>query len=134
MPANVSTPARPLSPAPPDRTRRIVYDVMNAVVLVLSVLLIIVISIDTFKKVPLLESHRYMTFQFWVCVVFILDFFVGLVLSRRKWRFVRRRALFLLLSIPYLNIISVFDIHLSTDALYFYASCPWRGGRWHLRL
>lgn len=74
MPANVSTPVRPLSPAPPDRTRRIVYDVMNAVVLVLSVLLIIVISIDTFKKVPLLESHRYMTFQFWVCVVFILDF------------------------------------------------------------
>ena len=54
MPANVSTPARPQSPAPPDRTRRIVYDVMNAVVLVLSVLLIIVISIDTFKKVPLL--------------------------------------------------------------------------------
>lgn len=124
MPANVSTPARPLSPAPPDRTRRIVYDVMNAVVLVLSVLLIIVISIDTFKKVPLLESHRYMTFQFWVCVVFILDFFVGLVLSRRKWRFVRRRALFLLLSIPYLNIISVFDIHLSTDALYFLRFVP----------
>lgn len=124
MPANVSTAATPQAVDPQNRLRRIVSDVMNTVVLILSVLLIVVISVDTFNKVQLLESHRYMTFQFWVCVVFIVDYFVELAMARDKWRFARRRAFFLLLSIPYLNIISVFDIHVSADALYFLRFVP----------
>ena len=36
----------------------------NLIVLLLSVLLIVWISIDTFKRVNVLENHSYMTFQF----------------------------------------------------------------------
>ncbi len=97
---------------------------MNFIVLVLSVMLIVWISIDTFKKIDFLNNHAYMTFQFWVCVFFIIDFFVELFFSDDKWRFFRHRLVFLLLSIPYLNIVNQMDIHLSHDALYFVRFIP----------
>ena len=65
-----------------------------------------------------------MTFQFWVCVVFVADFFVCLRYADDKWRFVRKRLFFLLLSIPYLNIIDWCHIPLSSDALYFIRFIP----------
>lgn len=106
------------------RSGRDIVDFMNILVLVLSVLLIVVISIDTFKKIPILESRHYMTFQLWVCVAFVADFFVCLRYADDKWRFVRKRLFFLLLSIPYLNIIDWCHITLSTDALYFIRFIP----------
>ena len=97
---------------------------MNVVVLSLSVLLIVWISIDTFKRVDLLVNHAYMTFQFWVCIVFIADFFIELHYSTNKWSFTKKRFIFLLLSIPYLNIINEMNIELSPDAIYFARFIP----------
>lgn len=97
---------------------------MNFLVLVLSVALIVWISFDTFRRVNVLENHTYMTFQFWVCIVFILDFFIELQFAPDKWRYFRHRIVFLLLSIPYLNIINLLDIQLSHDALYFVRFIP----------
>lgn len=98
--------------------------VMNIVVLVLSVLLIVWISVDTFEKIEFLQNHAYMRFQFWVCIVFVADFFVGLHYSDNRWRFFRHRIAFLLLSIPYLNLIGLTDLQLSRDALYFIRFIP----------
>lgn len=97
---------------------------MNLAVLVLSVMLIIWISIDTFNRVDLLSNHSYMTFQFWVCIFFIIDFFTGMFMSENRWRFFRHRFLFLFLSIPYLNIINQMDIQLNHDAIYFIRFIP----------
>ena len=97
---------------------------MNFLVLVLSVALIVWISFYTFRRVNVLENHTYMTFQFWVCIVFILDFFIELQFAPDKWRYFRHRIVFLLLSIPYLNIINLLDIQLSHDALYFVRFIP----------
>lgn len=107
-----------------DNRHSLPVTIMNLVVLLLSVLLIVYISIETFLKVNLLTDHRYMTFQFWVCIVFICDFFVGLVYATNRWRYFRNRFLFLMLSIPYLNIINLLDINLSIDALYFIRFVP----------
>lgn len=98
--------------------------VMNFIVLALSVLLIVWISIDTFEKENFLQNHIYMQFQFWVCMVFILDFFVGLWYAEDRWRFFRHRLVFLLLSIPYLNIINQTDIQLDPSELYFLRFVP----------
>lgn len=97
---------------------------MNFLVLILSVSLIVWISFNTFKRIDFLEDSRYMTFQFWVCVVFIIDFFVELHIASNKLRCLRHRAVFLLLSIPYLNIINWMGIQLSPDALYFIRFVP----------
>lgn len=107
-----------------ERLRAIIMGTMNFIVLVLSVLLIVWISIDTFKKIDFLENHEYMQFQFWVCMFFILDFFVGLFYAEDKWNFFRKRLFFLLLSIPYLNIINLTSFQLSPDALYFVRFIP----------
>lgn len=97
---------------------------MNIIVLILSVLLIVWISVDTFKKIDFLQNHSYMLFQFWVCMFFILDFFVGLWYAENKGKYFRHRLVFLLLSVPYLNIVNQMNIHLSPDALYFVRFIP----------
>lgn len=98
--------------------------IMNLLVLVLSALLIFFISVDTFEEVNFLENHEYMVFQFWVCIFFMLDFFVELTYTSDKWGFVKRRMAFLLLSVPYLNIINMTGIHLSGEVLYFVRFIP----------
>lgn len=114
-----------VDPAPnADNGARYVLSAMNLIVLILSALLIVWISFDTFKRIDFLNNHKYMTFQFWVCIVFIIDFFVGLYYAENKGRYFKSRLTFLLLSIPYLNIISLMDIHLSHDAIYFVRFIP----------
>lgn len=97
---------------------------MHTIVLVLSILLIVFISYDTFKGVNFLNNHFYMTFQFWVCVVFIVDFFVEMFLAPSKWSYLGRRIIFLLISIPYLNIVAMADLNLDPEALYFVRFIP----------
>lgn len=104
--------------------RHDIVSVMNFIVLILSVLLIVWISIDTFENIEFLQSKSYMTFQLWVCGFFILDFFVELWFSQDKWSLFKRRIIFLLLSIPYLNIINYLEIPLSHDAIYFVRFIP----------
>lgn len=102
----------------------IVEWIMHTLVLVLSILLIVFISYDTFKGIDFLNNHFYMTFQFWVCVVFIVDFFVDLVIAPAKWSYVGHRIFFLLISIPYLNIVAMLNLNLGADALYLVRFIP----------
>lgn len=125
----MSTPATQPSAAPThshgnSRWGRAVLLTMRTLVLVLSVLLIVYISIDTFNNINLLSNSRYMQFQFWVCIVFILDFFVEMYFAESRWRYFKRRVWFLLLSIPYLNIVTEMQLTLSPDALYFVRFIP----------
>lgn len=125
MPATLSSHDNKPAPAEPAPSRgEGIVRLMNFIVLVLSVMLIVWISVDTFEEVNFLNTGAYMTFQFWVCLFFILDFFVEMFHSRRKRRFFRHRLLFLLLSIPYLNIISHTGLQLSHNALYLVRFIP----------
>ncbi|MDE6494629.1 MAG: two pore domain potassium channel family protein, partial [Duncaniella sp.] len=81
--------------------KNIVSDVMHWVIIILSVLLIVYISVDTFQGVNFLKNRSYMTFQLWVCIVFIADFFIELAIAENRWRYVRGLLLFLLLTVPY---------------------------------
>lgn len=106
------------------RTRKYILDSFHITIMILSVLLIAYISYDTFLNIPFLQNVHYMRFQLFVCIVFILDFFIELILSPDKWFYMKRRWLFLLLSIPYLNIINNYNIQLSADAIYFVRFIP----------
>lgn len=97
---------------------------MNALVLFLSVWLIVRISLDTFNNVDFLADSSYMTFQFWVCIIFVFDFFIELYFAENKLKYFGHRILFLLLSIPYLNIINNMDLQLSHNTLYFIRFIP----------
>lgn len=86
------TPSAPLHPH--HRPAFFIRQGLNLIVLVLSVILIVWISIDTFDRVDFLDNHKYITFQFWVCIVFILDFFVELYYAEDKWRYFWGRLAF----------------------------------------
>lgn len=119
----MTTPAATLPDRHKDR-HKVVPGIMNFIVLVLSVILIIWISSDTFSRVDLLYNRRYMNFQLWVCVVFIVDFFVELFYADNKKKYCWHRTLFLLLSIPYLNILEWLHVPLGHEALYFIRFIP----------
>lgn len=99
-------------------------DTTRVAVFVLSALLIIFISYDTFTGRNFLENSRYMHFQFWVCIFFIFDFFYELVFSTDKRSYIRSRWIFLLLSIPYLNIITYYRISIDPTELYWVRFIP----------
>ena len=58
-------------------------------------------------------SQAYLWIQFAVCIVFLADFFIRLARSERRTRFFLRNLLFLLLSIPYLNLVDWFSLELA---------------------
>ncbi len=96
----------------------------RALVLILSLALIVFISYDTFKGINFLENHLYMEFQFWVCIVFLLDFFIQLIMAKSRKSYLLHRWFFLFISIPYLNIINLFHIQFSPEALYYIRFIP----------
>ena len=107
-----------------DKFRKYLIDILRWIIIILSILLIVFISVDTFTGVNFLESRRYMTFQFWVCVIFMADFFIELTLSANRWGYVRSHFLYFLLSIPYLNLIDILHIHLTPEQLFFVRFIP----------
>ena len=107
-----------------ERDKKYIKRILYILVLGLSLGLIVYISIDTFTGVNFLENKNYMTFQLWVCIVFMIDFFVELFLAEDKLKYVRHRWFFLLLSIPYLNIINLWHVEFSAEALYFIRFIP----------
>lgn len=120
--------------APLKRGERLLFNISHAVVLVLSLLLIIYISYDTFQGVDFMSNHHYMTFQFWVCIAFLLDFFIELFISRDKKFYFKARWLFLVISIPYLNIINQFHLHLSAEVLFYIRFVPLLRGAYSLAM
>lgn len=97
---------------------------MRTVVFVLSALLIAYISYDTFTGRDFLHNVAYMRFQFWMCVFFIVDFFYELVFAPDRRHYLRTRWLFLLLSIPYLNIITYMQLPVTADEIYWVRFIP----------
>ena len=54
-----------------------VYSFLHIVILALSVFLVVCISIDTFHNEAFYKVPKFMKFQFWVCVIFLLDFLLS---------------------------------------------------------
>lgn len=85
-----------------------IYGFLHIVILVLSVFLVIRISIDTFNNEAFYLEARFLRYQFWICLVFLFDFFVEFYMSKHKWKYIRSRFIFFLVSIPYNSIISFY--------------------------
>lgn len=104
--------------------RSLIPKISNLIVLLLSVILIVWISYDTLNKIDLLRDSSYMSFQFWMCMFFILDFFIGLHYADDRWHYFRNHLIFLFLSVPFLNILNHTNIELGSEALYFIRFIP----------
>lgn len=93
-------------------------------VIALSVVLIVLIGFDTLKNISFLADKTYLRVQFWICLYFILDVAVDFLFSKRRGRFLITHLAFLLISIPYLNIISALHVQVSPEAAYVLRFVP----------
>jgi hypothetical protein len=92
--------------------------VMQGMLLVfLSLVLLVSITAGTLRGLPYDEQPVYMSIQLTVCILFLVDFFVEWSMSSRRGHFFRTHLLFLLISIPYLNIVKATDMQLPHTAL-----------------
>ncbi len=97
---------------------------LHILVLLASIGLIVLISHDCFRNVSFLANPTYMKIQFWICLFFILDVLVEFFFSLKKWRYILTHLFFLIVSIPYLNIISYFNIEMSPECQYIVRFIP----------
>lgn len=98
--------------------------VLNYIVLVLAFGLIAFISWDTYKGVNYLEDSIYMKYQFAVCIVFLIEYVYRFRISRHKLRYLFFALPFLLISIPYLNLIEYYNINVDQEILHLLCSVP----------
>lgn len=101
-----------------------VYGTLHIAILLLSLFLVVIISVDTFRNLSFLNQDNYMTIQLWVCTFFMLDFLLELVLAPCKWRYLKTHFVFFLVSIPYLNIITWLHLDFSSQTGYFLRFIP----------
>lgn len=93
-------------------------------VVIMAALLIVYITRTTLAGQSFMSNTFYMKLQFWACVVFIIDILFGFIFSQEKWQYVRQNILFLLVSVPYLNILSHYGVHLNTTVAYLLHFVP----------
>lgn len=111
------------------KERRWFINGLHVMVLLLAIFLVVFISIDTFKNIAFYKQPEFMKLQFWICILFLADFFLELILAPRKWHYLWTHLLFLLVSIPYVSIIEALGITFSPGVGYLLRFVPLvRGG------
>lgn len=104
-------------------SKRVIMPVRIAVI-VLSVMLITLITIDTLRNISFLADESYLKFQFWCCLAFEFDILLELILSENRWKYLHTHVLFILVSIPYLNVIHYFNFYVSPEWQYVLRFVP----------
>ena len=90
----------------------------------LSLLLVISISIDTFRGIPFYSDSNYLDLQFWICVMLIILFALEVYNADDSWRYLGRHIFFLLLIIPYLTLFDWFNVSLSPEMEFLFRFIP----------
>lgn len=97
---------------------------LHGAVIVVSLLLIVYVSYDILNGIALVNAGRYLSFQLFVCIVFLASLFVDWCIASHKWRFLWRNLFFFLVSIPYLNIIHASGVVMSEEAYTYVRFIP----------
>ena len=109
--------------------RKIVYFIIHMFVLLLSLFLIAIISIDTFKNIAFYKEAQFETIDLWICILFMADFFIEWFLAEKKWRYLATHFLFFLVAIPYNAIIRHYGLTFDPQVTYLLRYVPLvRGG------
>lgn len=90
----------------------------------LSLLLVISISIDTFRGIPFYDDVNYLDLQFWICLLLMVLFFLEVYNAENSWQYFGRHFLFLLLIIPYLTFFDWWGLELSPQTEYLFRFIP----------
>mgnify|MGYP000935958192 FL=1 len=62
--------------------------------------------------------------QFWICIYFLIDFILLMLIADDKWQYFRRYFILLPLSIPYSNLLTYYSVDLTSDLIYILKFLP----------
>ncbi len=103
--------------------------ILHFCVIIASLFLIIVVTLEMLDFIPGFPEKINLRVQLAICLIFLADFFVGLFTSKEKWHYLRTRFIFLLIAIPYLNIVALSGVLVDQHIYYFLRMIPLiRGG------
>lgn len=106
-----------------------VINILHLISIFMLIILGVSISLDTFNNTSNLSGELYMKIQLWVCIYFLFSILVEFFFSKKKLNFIGKNIIFILISIPYLNIFQSLDITFSQEINYFFRFIPLiRGG------
>jgi hypothetical protein len=90
----------------------------------LSLLLVISISIDTFRGISFYDDVNYLDLQFWICLMLLVLFFIEVYNAENSWQYFGRHFLFLLLIVPYLTLFDWWGVELPGQTEYLFRFIP----------
>ena len=82
----------------------LVGKILNVIVLLSSVLILGILSLEILQGATSMPKSLYMNAIFFICLIFLVDYFYLFFLAKDKWKYFINHLLFLLVSIPYANI------------------------------
>ncbi len=88
--------------------------------------LILVLDI-TLYDIPNIRNNQFIydnQLQFWICIYFLLDFFVLFATAKDKIFYLKRYGLLLFVSIPYINLFEYFNLSISQETFYLLKFLP----------
>lgn len=106
------------------KSERFLLGFLHILVLAASCIMIVWITRSTLRSMSFLVDSAYLKFQFWVCILFMIDIAAEWYYSPKKLRYLISHSLFILISIPYLNIIDYFGLHLPGEVMYLLRFVP----------
>lgn len=62
--------------------------------------------------------------QFWICIYFLIDFILLMLIADDKWQYFKRYFILLPLSIPYSNLLTYYSVDLTSDLIYILKFLP----------
>lgn len=98
-----------------DPVRTSLRDTLGGIKVVAGLALLAALSWEIIAGDHIHMSGTYLTIQFVVCLIFLCDFFVRWAAAERRTRFFWHNLLFLLLSVPYLNILAWSGVRMTHD-------------------
>lgn len=104
--------------------KKFLLTILHLAVLAASIIMIVWVSEETLENKSFLTDYKYMHFQFWVCILFLIDIIVEWSVSPSKWRYICTHIFFIIVSIPYLNILEWCDISVPPRVMYLIKLVP----------
>lgn len=104
--------------------RRYLLPAMHVAVLAVSILLIAYITYDTLLNISFISNPRYLRVQLWACIFFIVEILVESMLAPKPWRALLRNIPFILICIPYINILHHCNIAVTPEISYLLRFVP----------
>lgn len=109
----------PAAPAPAHHIwTRTIPAFLNYIVLILAVGLLAFISYDTYQGMDFMNNPLYLKYQLAVCGVFSAEYLYRFLISHHKIRFMIISLPYLLICIPYLNIINYYSLEFPVEVLF----------------